>query len=218
MTQEKLNQLAEKVANILAINSQGVSEIPLVEEMNGINSLPCLRKTDDVEEVVEVPIPILATPSLEAAKLATDAAKDAESKAQAANAATADVRQLEATIKGNEEVRETAESQRISAEQGRHATEAERITSSQTAVSNANKATARLNSLSNHRDEIRDGYWWHWNEGTEEYENTGELAKGNTLFASFDIDPMTGELSCTTDEEYTGPSFNLENGDLVITI
>lgn len=218
MTDQELKALAELVANILATNSQGVSEIPLVEVMDGINSLPCLRKTDDVEEVVEVPIPILAAPSLDAAKLATNAAKDAESKAQAANTATTDVRQLEAAVQENEETRETSESQRIAAEQVRQTAEIERIASSQTAVSNANEATARLNNLSDHRDEIRDGYWWHWNEGTEEYENTGELAKGNTLFASFDIDPTTGELSCTTDEEYTGASFTLENGDLVVTI
>ena len=211
-------ELAIRVAKILAASSQGVSEIPVVEAMDGITSLPCLRKVGDTEEVIEVPIPVLAAPSLEAAELAIDAAADADSKAQAAKTATTDVRQLEATVQENEEVRETSESQRIAAEQARQTAETDRITSSQTAVTNANEATARLNNLSDHRDEIRDGYWWHWNEGTEEYENTGELAKGNTLFASFDIDPATGELSCTTDEEYTGASFSVENGDLIVTV
>lgn len=83
---------------------------------------------------------------------------------------------------------------------------------------NANTAANRSNALSNHRDEIRDGYWWRWNENTGEYENTGKLAKGNIMFASFDIDPASGELSCTTDEEYTGASFALENGNLVVTV
>lgn len=86
------------------------------------------------------------------------------------------------------------------------------------ATEDANAATDRLNNLSDHRDEVRDGYWWHWNEDIGEYENTGELAKGNTLFASFDIDPATGELVCTTDEEYTGASFSVENGDLIVTV
>lgn len=218
MTQEEKEQLAKELAKILAASSQGVSEIPLVEKMDGINSLPCLRKVGDAEEVVEVPIPVLAAPSLEAAELAIDAAADADAKAQTAKTATTDVRQLEATVQENEENRETSESQRIAAEQARQTAEAERITSSQTAVTNANDATVRLNTLSDHRDEIRDGYWWHWNESIGEYENTRELAKGNTLFASFDIDPATGELVCTTDEEYTGASFSVENGDLVVTL
>ena len=218
MKEEELNSLANDVAKILVTTSQGVSEIPLVEEMDGINSLPCLRKVGDVEEVVEVPISVLAAPSIAAAALANTAAENADSKAKAAATATTNVRQLEATVQKNEETRETFESQRIAAEQARQTAETDRITSSQTAVTNANEATSRLNTLSDHRDEIRDGYWWHWNEVTREYENTGELAKGNTLFASFDIDPATGELSCTTDEEYTGASFSVENGDLIVTV
>lgn len=132
--------------------------------------------------------------------------------------AEAERKEAEGVRVDSEEARATAESERSTAEQERKAAEEARVLSSQTAVNNATEATIRLNNLSDHRDEIRDGYWWHWNEGTEEYENTGEQAKGNTLFASFDIDPITGELSCTTDEEYTGASFSVENGDLTVTV
>lgn len=86
------------------------------------------------------------------------------------------------------------------------------------AAAGANQAADRSNTLSDHRDEIRNGYWWRWNEKTEEYENTGQPAKGNVMFASFDINPVTGELSCMTDEEYSGASFGIENGDLTVTV
>lgn len=42
-------------------------------------------------------------------------------------------------------------------------------------------AISRLNNLSEHRDEIRDGYWWRWNEETEDWYNTGEIAQGKAV-------------------------------------
>lgn len=43
--------------------------------------------------------------------------------------------------------------------------------------------------------------------------------KGNTMFATFDIDPVTGELAMYTDEEYAGPTFELNNnGELSVII
>lgn len=83
----------------------------------------------------------------------------------------------------------------------------------------AGDAADRLNALSDHRDEIRDGHWWRWNEETEEWYNTGEIAKGNLMYATFDVDPVTATLSMYTDEEYTGANFVLEeNGILSLEI
>ena len=94
-----------------------------------------------------------------------------------------------------------------------------------TATKNADKATGkantaadRSNALSDHRDEIRDGYWWRWNEETGEWYNTGEIAKGNVMYAVFDVDPATGELSMFTDDEYTGASFELNNEGILSVI
>lgn len=43
--------------------------------------------------------------------------------------------------------------------------------------------------------------------------------KGNTMFATFDIDPVTGELAMYTDEEYTGADFEIsEKGELQVII
>lgn len=42
--------------------------------------------------------------------------------------------------------------------------------------------------------------------------------KGNTMYATFGFDPSTGELAMYTDEEYAGPSFELDNGVLSVTI
>lgn len=42
--------------------------------------------------------------------------------------------------------------------------------------------------------------------------------KGNTMYATFGFDPSTGELVMYTDEEYTGPNFELNNGELSVII
>lgn len=87
------------------------------------------------------------------------------------------------------------------------------------ATGKADAAANRLNTLSDHRDEIRDGYWWRWNEDTQEWYNTGEIAKGNVMYATFDVDPVTGELSMYTDEEYAGANFELDgDGRLSVII
>lgn len=88
----------------------------------------------------------------------------------------------------------------------------------QKAKEKAETAANRSNALSDHRDEIRDGYWWRWNEETGEWYNTGEIAKGNIMYATFDYDPITGELSMYTDKEYTGPRFELDNNGFLSVI
>ena len=82
---------------------------------------------------------------------------------------------------------------------------------------NVEAATDRLNALSDHRDEIRDGYWWRWNEKTGEWYNTGEIAKGNVMYATFDVDE-NNDLYMYTDEEYTGPGFEVDNEDLYVVL
>lgn len=87
------------------------------------------------------------------------------------------------------------------------------------AAVHADDAADRLNTLSDHRDEIRNGYWWRWDEETGKWYNTGELAKGNVMYATFDFDPLTGELSMFTDAEYKGADFELdEDGILTVEI
>lgn len=124
-----------------------------------------------------------------------------------------DARIVEETLrKKAESIRQENESMRQDQEEAREEGTVE-------AILNVEKATDRLNTLSDHRDEIRDGYWWRWNEETGEWYNTGEIAKGNVMYATFSVDPETAELAMFTDEEYTGASFALdENGILSIEI
>lgn len=80
-------------------------------------------------------------------------------------------------------------------------------------------ATTRLNSLSDHRDKIVDGYWYRWNETTGEYENTNEPANSVISVASFDVDPATGYLNMFSDDDYSGPGFKIdEDGVLTVTV
>lgn len=172
---------------------------------------------------------------------------DMLSATETARTATTDMRRLEATVEEKEEERENfysrsqamvqgwsndeqarkdAEASRLEVEAERKAEELirqkqeeDRENGTLEAILDAEAATNRLNALSDHRDEIRDGYWWRWDEETGEWYNTGEIAKGNVMFATFELDPFTGILTMFTDEEYTGANFFLdENGILTVVI
>lgn len=76
----------------------------------------------------------------------------------------------EALRKKAESIRQENESVRQDQEEAREEGTAE-------AILNVEKATGRLNALSDHRDEIRDGYWWRWGRGDRgmvQYRGEGE--------------------------------------------
>lgn len=153
----------------------------------------------------------------EASRLEVEAerveAETERKKAEAARVETEGVRIVE------EQLRIRAEDERKAEELIRQKQEEDRENGTLEAILDAEAATNRLNALSDHRDEIRDGYWWRWDEETGEWYNTGEIAKGNVMFATFELDPSTGILTMFTDEEYTGANFELdENGILTIVI
>lgn len=153
----------------------------------------------------------------EASRLEVEAerveAETERKKAEAARVETEGVRIVE------EQLRIRAEDERKAEELIRQKQEEDRENGTLEAILDAEAATNRLNALSDHRDEIRDGYWWRWDEETGEWYNTGEIAKGNVMFATFELDPFTGILTMSTDEEYTGANFELdENGILTVVI
>lgn len=153
----------------------------------------------------------------EASRLEVEAerveAETERKKAEAARVETEGVRIVE------EQLRIRAEDERKAQELIRQKQEEDRENGTLEAILDAETATNRLNALSDHRDEIRDGYWWRWNEETGEWYNTCEIAKGNVMFATFELDPFTGILTMFTDEEYTGANFFLdENGILTVVI
>lgn len=65
---------------------------------------------------------------------------------------------------------------------------------------------------------IIDGMWWTWNAATQKYENTGEAARGNVMYATFFLDAATGYLYMYYDNEYTGPKFRLNGPDLEVVL
>lgn len=118
-----------------------------------------------------------------------------------------------------EQLRKKAEEGREDNETNRQRQEEQREQETTKAILNTEAATDRLNDLSDHRDEIREGYWWRWDETTKEWYNTGEIAKGNVMYATFGLEPSSGVLTMYTDEEYTGANFEItENGKLQVII
>ena len=65
---------------------------------------------------------------------------------------------------------------------------------------------------------IQNDTWWTWNATTGEYEDTGESARGDVMFSTFEIDPETGLLTMTTPERYEGPTFVIVNGFLEVSV
>lgn len=65
---------------------------------------------------------------------------------------------------------------------------------------------------------IQNDTWWTWDAETGEYVDTGEAARGDVMYATFEIDMDTGELVMYTPDGYTGPVFSLSDGFLEVTI
>lgn len=65
---------------------------------------------------------------------------------------------------------------------------------------------------------IQNDTWWVWNAETGQYEDTGESARGDVMYATFAVDPLTGLLTMTTPDGYSGPVFALVNGYLEVGI
>lgn len=65
---------------------------------------------------------------------------------------------------------------------------------------------------------IQNDTWWTWDAEQGEYVDTGESARGDVMFATFEIDMDTGELVMYTPDGYTGPVFSLSDGFLEVTI
>ena len=65
---------------------------------------------------------------------------------------------------------------------------------------------------------IQNDTWWTWDAESGEYVDTGEAARGDVMYATFEIDMDTGELVMYTPDGYTGPVFSLSDGFLEVTI
>lgn len=101
------------------------------------------------------------------------------------------------------------------------ASAAEAARSAETAAGSASDAansaeTAR--QYSGKPPTIIDGRWWTWNAAAQQYEDTGEAARGNLMYATFYVDAATGALYMVTDAEYAGPGFRLADGNLEVVL
>lgn len=65
---------------------------------------------------------------------------------------------------------------------------------------------------------IQNDTWWTWDAKQGKYVDTGEAARGDVMYATFEIDIETGELVMYTPDGYTGPVFSLSDGFLEVTI
>lgn len=65
---------------------------------------------------------------------------------------------------------------------------------------------------------IKNGTWWTWNADLQDYVDTGEPARGEIQYATFEIDVDTGILVMTFPDEYSGPTFQIVDGRLEVVV
>lgn len=239
LTQVEIQEIALKVKTLLAQESQGVGEITVVNSLDGIRSLPALKSVGDDDTVVEAPLSLLkgdigVTPVITFVVKAVPYGTDPSVAKTGTNEAPTVTISFPLAQNGDKPVWQRSATG-IEIKYSREPDSAYKSLFSFADVmpdvsdfskegiailqEPALKAAERLNRLCEHRDEVREGYWWRWNKATGEWYNTGEIAKGNVMFATFEIDPTTGRLTMFTDPEYTGANFELdENGKLQVII
>lgn len=94
-------------------------------------------------------------------------------------------------------------------------------TSEDNAVKSAQDAAdsaGRAKEVISHAPVIREDRWWIWDAEKQNYTDTGVSAVGNVMYATFWIDPKTGDLYMFTPEKYTGPGFRLKDGNLEVVL
>ena len=182
----------------LAAHGTTVGSVEEAATLEGITSLPARYRLGGVEKTVLAPLELLTKDVDARIADCTAATTKANAAADEATAAAAEAENAAASVDESK-----AEAAAAAAEATTAATNAD------TATTNANAATDRLTTLCDNRDKVVDGYWWHYNESTKAYENTGEIAKGNVMYATFEVTDA-GQLLMYTDEEYTGANFKLD--------
>lgn len=120
--------------------------------------------------------------------------EDARKRAETARA------NAENTRASQESSRVTAESNRVKAEESRVTQFAEIVsdasratTNANTAAANADNQTAKCKSATDLAEELNahpqmqgeNGNWWQWNTETNEYEDTGIVARGGAMYPRF---------------------------------
>lgn len=60
--------------------------------------------------------------------------------------------------------------------------------------------------------------WWTWDADAQEYQDTGSIAVGNVMYATFHVDLVTGHLYMAHDAAYTGPTFRLNDTHLEVVL
>lgn len=165
-TKEELDHIASQlkptIMESLKQYSVGVGEIELATSLEGVNSLPALKREGGVDKIVEVPLKLVTAPAEEAIQQAEEAANKANQAAQNANDAadkvtdavldlTEERAKVEEAISNAQEAtdaanaakdnvlagetgRVEAEETRVSAEQARVQSEQERNTAEQSRI------------------------------------------------------------------------------------
>lgn len=224
LSDAQILQLAYRVRGIIRSEAKTVPEVPPVDTLEGIESLPVVQKIGGVYKYVRAPIHLLAEPAWDAVAGYIDDMKAA-------------IEKMEKTITAAETA--TSDSKAVTAE-------------SRKQIELCKEATAYAMEVLAHPPIVgEDNLLYVYDIGLEVYVSTGHNMKGatftprldptdgmlhwsndqglpnpeptrvegNVMFATFDIDWETGELYARTLPEYKGADFEIdENGNFNVVI
>lgn len=89
----------------------------------------------------------------------------------------------------------------------------------QNSATSASKSAQTAQEYSGKPPIIQNDTWWTWDAETQQYVDTGESARGDVMYATFEIDPQTGILTMYTPGGYDGPVFSINSdGYLEVSI
>ncbi len=60
--------------------------------------------------------------------------------------------------------------------------------------------------------------WWIWNADAQEYQDSGKIAVGNVMYATFFLNLEDGHLYMAHDAAYTGPQFRLNGTHMEVVL
>lgn len=136
MTDVQLQEVAARVVDMIRAESKSVGEVAVHPSLDGVTTLPAIKRIGSVAEVVSVPLYLFGKPSDEATQQARAAAEKAETAADSVTEGVLNITDLKAKT---EEATDKANTAAANLEGLK--------TGAETATTNANKASAGANEM-----------------------------------------------------------------------
>lgn len=224
LSDSQILQLAYRVRGIIRSEARTVPEVPMVDTLEGVESLPVVMKIGGVSKYVRAPISLLSEPAWDAVKGYVEEMKAAIEKMEktitAAENATTDSKNVTQQSREQIELCKKATASALEVLSNPPIVKEDNLlyiydVEKKTYVSTGHNMKGA--TFTPRLDPADGMLHWSNDQGLPNPEPT--RVEGNVMFATFDIDWETGELYSRTLAEYKGAGFEIdENGNFNVVI